>query len=117
MTHLTQAELEGCFKLLRSYWPGDWDEARYLVWAHAFDGLDADHVRNSIIAMANTEKFPTVAAFRQATREATAFFAPGTGKLRDWDEIKGELEAEPTADTEAAVIHLAEMRKRLRGVS
>lgn len=114
---MNRAELEGCFKLLRSYWPGEWDEARYLVWAHAFDGLDSCAVRDAIVAMGNTERYPTVAAFREATREQTAFFAPGTGKLRDWDEIKAELETEPKADTEAAVVHLSEMRKRLRGVS
>lgn len=115
--NLTQEELQGCFKLLRSYWPGDWDEARYLVWAHAFEGLDAGHVRDAIIGMANTERYPTVAAFRQATREQTAFFSLGTGPLRDWDDIKGELEQPAERDADAAVIHLAEMRKRLRGAS
>lgn len=113
---MTQSELEACFKLLRSYWPGEWDEARYLVWAEAFYGLDFDTVRDAIVTMGRREDYPTVAKFLAlvtSRQDRDGYFAEGSGLLREWSEIRCEL-GEPPASREAVVVSLAEARKALR---
>lgn len=109
-------QLEGCFQLLRAYFPGDWDEARCLVWAEAFQDITFDHCRNALVAMGRTAKYPTVAAFLECRDAPDADprgrFMTGTGWVKPYELATG---SDRPADRDAVVLSLADMRRQLRG--
>lgn len=117
---MTKDELAGCMKLLRSYWPGEWDEARYAVWLEAFKDLSAVEAQAGLVALGRTAKFPTVAEFLQLVRENASgvirgqrgMFLPGTGWVNEYKPRRA-LPGETTSP-EQVVIHIAEARARLR---
>lgn len=114
---MAEHELEGCFKLLRAYWPGEWDEARYMVWAEAMQDYPFDVCRTAIVQMGRTERFPNVSTFLQVVANSKTCpqrgrFIPGTG----WAKVHQSLEAgtqRPAAE-EAFVVDFAAMRAKLR---
>lgn len=104
-------ELQGCFKLLRAYWPGEWDEARYMVWADAFGAAPAERVRDALVELGKTAKFPTVAEFvellRASAPRSTTFFAPGTGWM-------AEIPPRALPECDAEVVDISERLRELR---
>jgi hypothetical protein len=107
---MTEEELKGCFKLLRSYWPGEWDEARYVVWADAFDDYSAQDVADAIRAMSRLERFPTVAAFIDAVADVRR---PRGPYLPEWIPAPKALPTE--SEREAVIVHMEAARAAIRG--
>lgn len=110
---MTEAELKVLFRLLRGYWPGEWDETRYAVWGEAFTGLTFDTAVAAMKELGRTEDFPTVARFLRIAggvrpagviSEGDRRFLPGTG----WITEPAELE------TGGAVVHIDEARRALK---
>jgi hypothetical protein len=111
---MTPTELDTCLRLLEAYWPGEWDEARCLVWAQAFGDGTATAVRDAIVSLGRTAKFPTVAEFLELLGNGVRvrdgeMFMPGTG----WVKMLTASTERPEMG-EAAVVQLAAARKRLR---
>jgi hypothetical protein len=112
---MTAPQLETCFTMLRSYWPGEWDENRYLIWAEAFNDLDYDTAVGAVKAMGRTAKYPTVAELLQHTTRPTntviddddRMFLPGTGWINK-PKPPAELE-----EGDAQVIDLTELRREM----
>lgn len=114
---MNETELEGCFKLLRAYWPGEWDEARYMVWAEALQDYPFDVCRNAIVHMGRTERWPSVSTFLEVVTNTLTCpergrFIPGTG----WAKVHDSLEAGTARHTgrQAPVVDFASMRAKLR---
>lgn len=107
---MNESELEGCFKLLRAYWPTEWDEARYLVWADAFDGYPAQEVADAIRAMSRSERFPTVAAFMEQLADIRR---PRGPYLPEWIPTPKAIPTQ--SEKEAVIVHMEAARNALRG--
>lgn len=111
--NMTQTELEGCFRLLRAYWPGEWDDARYMVWAEAFQNIDYPETRQALIAMGHNENFCSVAKFFTYLRphnkpDPRGRFSPGAGWL---PEITPTAHTDP--DTATFDARWSELRRAL----
>lgn len=114
--NMNQDELEGCFKLLRAYWPGEWDEARYMVWAEAFQDFTFDQTRSALVTLGRESKWAAVSEFLRIAHAAVAeerrrergTFLPGTGWVKYMDAL-----SEPRPEHEAVVLHLEAIRRRL----
>lgn len=113
---MNQDELEGCFKLLRAYWPGEWDEARYMVWAEAFQDFSFDQTRSALVTLGRESKWAAVSEFLRIAHAAVAeekrrekgTFLPGTGWVKYMDSI-----AAARPDKDAVVVNIAELRRAL----
>lgn len=93
---MERADLDGCFRLLEAYYPGDWSPERVVVWADALRDLDPIAARDAIRRMGQTEKFATVAALLETvngkqprygepvTIPGRGTFLPGSGWVRDY---------------------------------
>jgi hypothetical protein len=85
-------ELQACLRMLRAYWPSDWDDARQTVWIDALLELPAREATAAIRELGRSATYPTVAEFlRIAGRTepgvgetqvvGDAIFLPGSGWL------------------------------------
>lgn len=131
---MTPQELDGCYRLLAAYWPGEWDTERLAVWTIELAALEPAAARNALVEMGRTERWPSVAAFvaiaaANTRKEATANgarFMPGTGwvHLYDPDAREAQQQAAREAQQRTATKHepispeqaarFAELRKAMR---
>lgn len=101
---MTNDEFLGVAKMLRAYWPGEWDEARYAVWLDAMAHLSGPVAVEAVRRMGAVERFPSVAAFNDQLREVN----PSRPV-----EYRRELAA-PRSDPEKVKGYFAEARQKLR---
>jgi hypothetical protein len=83
-------ELQGCLRMLRAYWPSDWDEARQTVWIDALVDLPPEVATAALRELGRSSTYPTVAEFLtlagvthdgEVQVVGDAMFVPGTGWL------------------------------------
>ena len=82
---MTIDELEQILVRLEATWPGEWDKARQAVWAEAIARHTPDypHAVATVTAMADRERFPSIAAYRDYAQAEIGVtpsnWMPGTG--------------------------------------
>lgn len=103
---MTFEEIDGCFRLLRAYWPGEWDEARHAVWGEAFADLSHNEAQQAIMAMGRNEQFCSVATFLNYVKadigpDPRGTFLMGTGWVKEM--VRSPRQVGPAAEARARI--------------
>lgn len=115
---MTKDELAGCLRALRAYFPGDWDGERLMVWSDVLLEFDHQTAIAAVRDLGRNDRYPTVAALLEhaKARRPWTGHLPGSGFIAPFTAAPLELPATPE-DREAAIVHIADARSRLRPIA